>query len=350
MHQGSWPRRLGGALALVTLSPSVLAEEPAWLVWKAPPECPTAERIAETLEQWLKRPLERDEARVTAAVRASEAGWDVTVLVVQRDLEGERSVRTRTCSEAADFVALSVALAIDPGLVGSFPEPAPTEGPPPAESSEDAVEAASDTSDGESALVAERPQSEVATVYDPARETPPATREPPHEPQAESGLRTHAQVSGVFDLLALPSPRLGVAGQVGLQVSRLTVSGGVRWLPPRTEPVPAAVSDVEFSLLTGRARVGYSFPIGDVELEPFVEAELGRTFAGSPGYSSSARWLALGAGVQATWLATSVVEPYAAIGALFPLERPTFVLSGGTEVHEVQAVTAVADAGIRIIF
>ena len=81
-----------------------------------------------------------------------------------------------------------------------------------------------------------------------------------------------------------------------------------------------------------------------------MEAELGRTFAESPRYSSSARWLALGAGVQATWLATSVLEPYAAIGALFPLERPTFVLSGGTEAHQVPTVTAVADAGIRINF
>jgi hypothetical protein len=328
----------------------VLAEEPAWLVWKAPPECPTAERIAETLEQWLKRPLERDEAQVTAAVRASDAGWDVTVLVVQRELEGERSVRTRTCSEAADFVALSVALAIDPRLVGSLPEPAPTGEPPPAESSQEAEKAASDESDGKSTVVAERPQSEAAVVPDTARETPPAKRELPREQGVESGFRAHAQLSGVFDLLALPSPRLGVGGQIGLQVSRFTVSGGARWLPPRTEPVPAAVSDVEFSLLTGRARVGYSFPFGDVELEPFVEAELGRTFAESPRYSSSARWLALGAGAQATWLATSVLEPYAAIGALFPLERPTFVLSGGTEVHEVPTVTAVADVGVRINF
>ncbi len=346
MHRGSWLRRLGGALAFVTLSPAAFAEEPAWLAWKAPPECPTAERIAETLEQWLKRPLERDEAQVTAAVHASEAGWDVTVLVVQGELEGERSVRTRTCSEAADFVALSVALSIDPGLVGSLPEPAPTAEPLSAAPSEDAGKAASDEGDGTSALVAERPQSEAATVQDPAREAPVAKR----EQDAESGLRAHAQVSGGFDLLALPSPRLGVGGQLGLRMSRLTVSGGARWLPPRTEPVPAAVSDVEFSLLTGRARLGVSFPFGDVEAEPFVEAELGRILAESPRYSSSTRWIALGAGAQVTWLATSVLEPYAAIGVLFPLERPSFVLSGGTEVHETPTVTAVADAGIRINF
>lgn len=348
MSRGSWLWSLSGALVLVSWSPVALAVEPAWLVWKAPPECPTAEQIARNVEEWLKRPLEPDEARVNAAVRSIDAGWEVTVLVAQRELAGERSVRTRTCSEAADFVALSVALAIDPGLVGSVPDPAPT-GEPTARTEPEAAA----VHEGEDAVAdppekkpEEPPERDVAAPERAATSTEEAPRE--HDAAFEVGW--YAQAGATFDLRSLPSPRFGMGGQVGSRLEWLAVSGGVRWLPPKTEAVPDAVSDVDFSLVAAQARIAYLNVLSDVELAPYVEAELGRIWAKSSKYSSSDGWLALGAGTQATWLATGLLQPYARLGVLFPLQRSTFVLSRGTAVHEVPVVTVLADAGIRIIF
>ncbi len=95
---------------------------PAWLSWHAPPECPSASYIEERIVEWLGRPPSV-EARlaVDAAVLWRDDHWQVTAEISQARQKGERQVLVASCTEAADFVALSVVLALDPDSVAANP-------------------------------------------------------------------------------------------------------------------------------------------------------------------------------------------------------------------------------------
>ncbi len=332
------------AVVLATWSRAARADEPAWLKWQAPPECPSGEHIAKTLEGWLGRPFGTDEAQVTAAVSGSATGWNVNVIVVQRDLRGERTMTTRTCIEAADFVALSVALAVDPGLEAALPAPATTdEAVPPKESqSASAAEAHPNHElDGQSS---EPSPTKQAAVLSPEKAEP--------ERSASTKVTWHVQAGATLDAFTLPSAQVGGIAELGVTIDRVSISGGAAWLPPVTEPVPNAQSDVAFSRLAGQLRVGYLSTLGAFELLPYVEGQAGQLFAEAvdESYLSRELWLALGAGGQSSWPAGNQLQLYGAAEALFPLNRSTFELSGGTEVHAVPPVTLQADLGLRINF
>ncbi len=333
------------AAVLATWSGPAHADEPAWLEWQAPPECPTGEHISKTLEGWLGRPFGADEAQVTATVSGSAAGWNVNVLVVQRDLRGERTMTTRTCIEAADFVALSIALAVDPGLEAAVPAPAPTNEEAPPKESPSEPSADSRRIDGQSS--SESPSIESAAV--------PVARSPERadpERAASTSVSWHVQAGATMDAFTLPSAQLGGSAELGVTLDRLSIGGGVTWLPPVTESVPSAKSDVAFSRLAGRLRVGYLSTLGVFELSPYVEGQAGEVFAEAvdASYLSWELWLTLGAGGQVKWPAGSPLQLYGAAEALFPLNRPTFALSGGTEVHTIPRVSLAADLGLCINF
>jgi hypothetical protein len=337
------------ALVLATWSRNVRADEPAWLTWQAPPECPTEDHIAATLEGWLGRPFGAEEAQVTASVTANAAGWNVNVLVAQRELRGERTMRTRTCIEAADFVALSVALAVDPALEGSLPAAAASneEEQPSAPTFE---ERSNENVNGTSrSAPAPAPTEPAAATTTNARRAPKASQRDQATPL---NVTWHVQAGASLDTSTFPSARLGGAAEVGVDIERVSVSGGATWLPPVTEPVPNAQSDVAFSRLTGRLRIGHVSTLGPWQVSPFVEGQLGQLVAEAveANYWSSELWASVGAGAQASWPARSRLQLVGALEALFPLTRSTFKLSGGTEVHEVPAVTLGADLGLRVNF
>ncbi len=335
------------AVVLATWSTAARAEEPAWLTWQAPPECPTGEHIAHTLEGWLGRPFGTDEAQVTASVTASVAGWDVNVTVVQRDVRGERNLRTRTCIEAADFVALSVALAVDPSLEASLPAPAPSSQQEPENEPSSASTERAGPPKGPS-----ESRSAPSHIENIAAPVSPSPRHAKPEPTASTSATWHAQAGASFDAFTLPSARLGGAAELGVHIERVGLSLGAQWLPPVTESVPNAQSDVAFSRLAGRLRVSHLYNQHSLELSPYVEGQLGQLVADAvqANYQSRVLWAALGAGVQASWPAKRPFQLVGAVGALFPLTQSTFELSGGTDVHTVPPVTLEADLGLRMNF
>jgi hypothetical protein len=348
MLRGPSLLKLCGAALFATYSPAARADEPAWLTWQAPPECPPGEHIARTLEGWLGRPFGAEEARVTAAVSASVAGWDVNVVVAQHELRGERTLRTRTCIEAADFVALSVALAVDPALEASLPAPSASNeqeqhNAPPSQPTDAQKPKESNASE---------PTSEAAPANEAAPQDALPAERARRAPEPPANVSWHLQAGASFDAFSLPSARLGGAAELGVSIERLNISGGARWLPPVTESVPNARSDVAFSRLTGQLRVGHLSTLGPFELLPYVEGQLGQLFAEAieADYQARTLWAALGAGAQASWPAKSRLQIAAAFGALFPLTRSTFELSGGTKVHTVPPVTFEADLGLRLKF
>jgi hypothetical protein len=270
----------------------------------------------------------------------------VNVTVVQRELRGERTMRTRTCIEAADFVALSVALAVDPSLEASLPTPAPSNEQKPTDPSfppaDDAH--ANEESDNQSPSEAS-PTEKAAVPVAPSENSPP-------DQKAAMNARWYVQAGASFDAFSFPSARFGGTAEIGIDIERVSISGGATWLPPVTESVPSAQSDVAFSRLTGQLRVSYLSTWGSLELSPYLEGQAGQVFAEAvdASYRSRALWLALGAGAQVSWPARNQVQLYGATGALFPLNQSTFELSGGTEVHTVPPVTFEADIGLRINF
>lgn len=121
-----------GAVAIIFFHDSVkAAEETPWLEYSAAPECPGKPEIVAKLRTWLGDAFEPQKP-LAARARASFDGstWVVEVELSYGDAHGTRKVAVETCSEAADFVAVTIALSIEPGFQTELEQaaaPAPQE-------------------------------------------------------------------------------------------------------------------------------------------------------------------------------------------------------------------------------
>src|SRR5688572_574339 len=103
-----------------------------WLSWSPPPECPTQEYIEGRITEWLGGELPASaELEVSARLTWVDSGrWEVQVLARLNGREGLRHITVQRCSEAADFVALAVVLAVNPDFAPADGIEAPTAAPP----------------------------------------------------------------------------------------------------------------------------------------------------------------------------------------------------------------------------
>jgi hypothetical protein len=315
---------------------------PNWLSWSPPPECPTQEYIEGRIREWLGGGLPASaQLEVSARLTWVDSGrWDVHVLARLNGREGLRHITVEHCSEAADFVALAVVLAVNPDFA-----------PPPVSDSSSAAprtDAAALSPFGSSS--AEEPGVAEPAVTEPAQRR--LTALGPAASPKKVPLFLSFGVRGELDLGTFPTARGGLAidGAVSWPHWFLSLSGAL--YPAVEEELAGASGPIAFSLLVGRARGCYLFGRSSVRLGPCLSAELGAMQAGqTSGHveppAATELWSAVAAGLQGQVAVLPWLAPFATLDAAFPLTRPRFVLEDGTLVHQPSVVALACAVGIR---
>lgn len=313
---------------------------PNWLDWSGPPECPGPDHVENRLVEWLGAPPSSSLGlEVQSRVVWTSGGWEVHVIVHVGERSGERRVRLESCSDAADFVALAVALAVNPDL-----DPALAQAP-------DWIEAAEQTSESEP----EASLSPLAPADTEQQETPPqGDPPPPPEPEPEGdGFAVLLGAGAELSMGALPWVHGGLEAELGVAMARWQAWLGGRFLPPTSEVFDGAATPIEFSLLAARVAASYELLSGPLCLGPSVFVEVGAIQAGQTSGSldpprGSELWAALGVGVEAAFPLEDWLVPVTSVELSIPLTRPHFVLDDGTLVHQPE-VGFRAEIGARIL-
>lgn len=302
------------------------AEAPAsfpagWLEWSAPPECPGPDRVEARIVEWLGAPPPRGiDLRVVSVSSWTRAGWEVRVVVNLGERTGERRVRLESCADVADFVALTVALAVNPDLEeggGGWMEAEPTGGQVSAQELSPLAEPAEPDEP-------EAPEEEpTASVRAPARR----------------GIGVWLAAGAEVSVGALPNTHGGFAAEVGIGGPRLGVWVGGRVLPATNESFAEAAGPIEFALAAVRIGGDYDFVDGPVEFGPRALLELGAVQAGQTSGAielprGSTFWAALGFGVIAGLTVGRWLEPRAIAELSVPLTRPRFLLDDASLIHQ----------------
>lgn len=328
-------RGLASALLIAPCSlAAVPGDEPSWLHWAPPPECPKADYIAAQVAEWLGGPVPTDSGlEVDAQLTWTGARWEVSVNVAFDGSVGERRVAVDSCTEAADFVAVSVVLAVDPSLAETLPldessEPEPYDSPTPS------------------------PQEANAEADVPKREASSAGEKP--RPRSSSPTFTpHVQVGGEALWVSLPEAQLGVSVGGGVRLGRLTTTLGGHFLPPDATSTEATLAPISFSLLTARLSAEHHWELGRlVSVGPSLSIEGGGLFAeqrGAETRSAEQAWLAAAPGVSVTIRLARRFSLLGQLEAVVPLLQPSLVLSDGSLLHDV-GPGARASAGVRVFF
>lgn len=287
---GAW-----GAAALVLLPAAVGAQSVA-LGWEAPPGCPDRAALLTRLPT-APRPLSAS-ARVT---RRADGRWAMHLDIDDGAVRGERDLLADTCAELADAAVLILALTLDGA-------PAATPGPPPR----------------------------------PAPPPPPARRE---------GVRWSVRAMGGVDLGTMPSasPVASLSFAAGRSWWRLEASAS--WLPSQRVALPSgAGGDFDAGRVTLR---GCVVPIARrVELRGCAGFDLGLIAGAGFGVPDpdhgSAFWWGARAGAEVAWRATRRVSLAVAADGVALIDRPTFALHDGTELHTPSRWGALAQAGAEV--
>jgi len=141
------------------------------------------------------------------------------------------------------------------------------------------------------------------------------------------------------DLTTFPVPQFGGGVQVGLRIAAFRLEAEGTWLGSESAALPGAEQRVSFtSLVSGlrgcygpnvSARLAWVTCLG-AELGSISTQELGGDVR-----ESSGLWLAAQVLTGPEFSATSWLRAFAHIKGVTPLIRHEFVLSEGTQVHEL---------------
>jgi hypothetical protein len=307
-------------------------------MWRAPPECPQGDYIEEQLKRWLGDAyrLQDSEISADAAVGWVDAGWAVDLRLTRGAHESRRQVTVSTCTEAADFVAVSIALIEDPEL-GPAPEGAFEPGP----SDRDAQGTESEERGSEP--LEEAPARPEESRLDPAGTAPSARAA--NEGEILWSLDAGVGVNfGIF-----PSPAALASLRLGLRPGPWRLSAGFVWIPRVRDQSPEAQNPAIYSALTGEIQACRTVAVGVFSTGPCLGMELGALSAKEEGGEGTRLpWLAAHLLVAAE-LALSSLGGFVELGAQIPITQAEFVLAGNTPVHESQ-VGFLGRMGISILF
>jgi len=330
--------------AILAFSTAARAEEPPseaseaaaapWLSWSPPPECPRADFVLDRVRTWLNGQLPpAGELEARGEVQWTGTEWEVLVAIRVGVAVGERRVRVATCGDAAEFLAVTIVLAIEPER---GPELTRAVDPPAAASVAPALEI--------EAAAAAVQEVRVDPVEREASSGPPP--EPPARPVS---WLLGASVEGALG--ALPNFQVGPAVELGLQYGPLVVTAGARLLPPVTQTPPGAVGDISYSLAAGRVGACLLGDFGFTSFGPCAAVDVGAlwTQQAAPGdISQTVPWVDLQAGAGARFFGPRVSL---ALGARLsvPVTQPLFVVSSGETVHQ-PTPGVVLDLGLQVFF
>jgi hypothetical protein len=329
-------------MGLVCLS----AASPSWLKWDAPPECPGVAHLEARLTEWMGRSLDPDiDLQVRASITWKDGAWEVSTHFVYRQQVGERQVRVDTCTEAVDFVALTVVLAVDPGFVGEedhaasaeldsearpLPDLVGEKGGGSADGSRagDSSEESRSSPQGKSA--AATPSAMSSSESNAAGETEGLDSDPDRSDYKWFGAISAMGAGGI-----LPGFSMGPKGSLGMRTERFSVAVAVSYLLANAHDVGAS-NLVSSSLLSTHLEGCYLW--GDrPAFGPCLGGQLGALSGREISASSSARgesglWGAVTFGGKLVWHWSQVFGALITAELVLPLAAPHFVLESEREV------------------
>jgi len=312
------------------------------LDWIAPEGCPTSSDLEASIQRLLGRPPRLNDGReldVKASARLAPDGlWHGQVDTSLGSKLGRRILQTESCRAVADATAFIVALMIDPEAVAAHqrsPASAASSVPP--------------------------------TVPAPTTQSPPSRPlarqdEVGQRPPVASGRSLAIGLGAVFaaDTGTLPGPTYGGGARVGVKLDHSSLEIGiVDWADSRrTIPGTSPPAGGDFHLLSGFVGVCPALAVRALDLGACVDAELdvlrGVGFGVSSTYENSFRWFSVGAGPLARLRLDRHFSVSMKLGALVPLEHPTFTLKGVSEdqgrVHRPASVVGRAALGVDLDF
>jgi hypothetical protein len=302
------------------------AAQAAVLRLRAPEQCAQAEEVADRVESLLGRPLGAVEG-VDFEVDIAHPGgktWQLRMDRIERGQGGQRSSRQLvggSCAEVADAAAVAITMSIrasaaseDPAGVASPPTPAPS------------------------------PTRAPAVAATPVAALPVAGA--PLVPRASLTL------AAVADTGALPSPGLGAALELALDLGRWRLAGLGAFFPSQTAHAGSEGGD--FNLLFGALLGCRSRPVASVVVLACLGGEIGRLAGQGVGVNAPrlgrAVWLApradLGVGVPLIAGLTLVARG----GVAVPVSRPTFMVDETVSVHQASIMSARGTLGLQFGF
>lgn len=307
---------VGLLLAPGSSSAEELSPGDKWLTWSAPQECPQADHIEAQLRRWLGDDYDPAAGEVTssATVTWQDEEWTVEVHLRRGDDESRRSVVVGSCTEAADFVALSVALLVNPEVL-------------PAEVSEPAPESRPQKTETE-----EAPEPEMEGDEDPASrdsESPPEEEKKPSLFVLSAGLGLRTRVFAVASPVAF--------ARVGIRPGAWRVYLGAASIPHVQYTPEEAQSAAVFRSLVGQGEVCRLWGKGMLGVGPCLGLEAGALTAQEKGGPSTTLFWSAVQLLGAVELAWGWGGAFFHAGAQIPFTRPEFLLEGGTVVYQSRA-------------
>jgi hypothetical protein len=319
-------------LLLLGLLPPGPAPEPAYeLRWSAPSSCPGRSEVVDRIEE-LSEGGSEPHVHVTADATVEHAHdrWSLSLRISTTSGSRVRTVETDDCDELATLAALSIAIAIDPGLTAATPEAAAVPAPAAAEP--------------------EAPPPPALPV-----QPEPVQPEPEPEPPSSTDTRRRA-------LRASAMARVGLStGMLPSVVPAVHVGGGLWWklLGARISvvhrlPLRFADGRAELWTLAGDVR-GCAVPRTRTVSFPLcagVEVGMiaGRSFRVSAPGRGRAPWLALHAGGGLVARVSRRIGITVDAGLVIPVIRASFEIEGIGELHRVGAIGLDANVGVEVIF
>lgn len=314
-------KRLVGAALLFWTAPRVAgAEEVSWLSYSPPPECPSAQYIHERLVEWLGPDFSTEALRVQAQLAWENPKWRVNVLMDVGEAHGERTVAVSSCTEAADFVALSIALAVDAEFL-----------PPESEATEAPSKNPKTESSNEGSATSELVSSATPSAPAAGETNELLSASPPEAPLRHNPLRWFVSAQLIGESGVLPRFALGAGLNLGLELSRLRVFSEAFVLPPVSVSTGGTVN--EFWLAGGGVGTCGVFRGAHFSAGPCFSAQWGSLTGSNTQSSGGGLFAAILPGLFVT-AGSSRVRGMFRGDVIVPYASPRFELSGGTIVHD----------------
>ena len=318
------------------LAHEALADGSLTLEWRAPAECPAGKTVEREVSRLLGGAPAALPLTAVAEVTHDDARWRVQLRTRSAENTGDRAIESDSCGELADATALVLAMAIDPARVAA------TRAAP--------VASAPDAGIDPLTSVKVTPPSTPAT----APPTPAATEPPSAPPRPPPPRKTFAIGPYLLgDVGTLPNPGVGPALAFAWTPGALRIQLKALFFPANTARLPFSRGGT-FELFGADASGCYEVLLGVFELGPCLGVELGALKGTGFGVNKQtpalAFWAAPSVGGAFAWRIGSSFALRLELAALFPLQRPEFVLDGVGVVHRPAAVLGRGGLGAEIRF